>query len=39
MSLHSYAAVEELDRAFSAIDEIRASGEWRRWTNQPAIVT
>jgi hypothetical protein len=39
MSPHFYTADEELDRAFSAIDEIRASGDWRRWTNQPAIVT
>jgi kynureninase len=32
-------ADEELDSAFAAIDEIFASGEWRRWTNQPAVVT
>jgi kynureninase len=25
--------------AFEAIDEIRASGAWERWTNRPAIVT
>jgi kynureninase len=39
MSPHFYTADEELDRAFEVIDEIRASGVWRRWTNQPAIVT
>jgi kynureninase len=39
MSPHFYTAEEELERAFSAIDEIRASGAWRRWTNQPAVVT
>jgi kynureninase len=39
MSPHFYTTDEELDRAFSEIDNIRASGEWRRWTNQPAIVT
>jgi kynureninase len=39
MSPHFYTTDEELDRAFSAIDEIRASEEWRRCTNQPAIVT
>jgi kynureninase len=39
MSPHFYTADEELERAFSAIDEIRASGAWRRWTNQPTVVT
>jgi kynureninase len=39
MSPHFYTTDEELDRAFSAIDEIRTSGDWRRWTNQPAVVT
>jgi hypothetical protein len=39
MSPHFYTTDEELDRAFSAIDEIRASGQWQRWTNQLAIVT
>jgi kynureninase len=29
MSPHFYTADEELDRAFEAIDEIRASGTWR----------
>ncbi|HEV8609642.1 MAG TPA: aminotransferase class V-fold PLP-dependent enzyme [Thermoanaerobaculia bacterium] len=39
MSPHFYTTDGELDRAFEVIEEIRASGEWRRWTNQPAIVT
>lgn len=39
MSPHFYTADEELDRAFTAIDEIRASGAWDRWTNRPIVVT
>jgi kynureninase len=39
MSPHFYTADEELDRAFAAIDEIRASGAWERWRDQPAVVT
>jgi kynureninase len=39
MSPHFYTSDEELDRAFEAIDEIRASGAWERWRNQPVIVT
>jgi kynureninase len=39
MSPHFYTADEELDRAFEAIDEIRASGAWERWRGQPALVT
>jgi kynureninase len=39
MSPHFYTADEELDRAFEAIDEIRSSGAWERWRDQPAIVT
>ncbi|HSD72926.1 MAG TPA: aminotransferase class V-fold PLP-dependent enzyme [Thermoanaerobaculia bacterium] len=39
MSPHFYTADEELDRAFEAIDEIRASGAWERWRDQPAVVT
>ncbi len=29
----------ELDRAFAAIDEMRATGAWRRWLDRPAVVT
>jgi kynureninase len=39
MSPHFYTADGELDRAFEAIDEIRASGAWKRWRGEPAIVT
>jgi kynureninase len=39
MSPHFYTADAELDRAFEAIDEIRASGAWKRWRDRPAIVT
>jgi selenocysteine lyase/cysteine desulfurase len=39
MSPHFYTTDEEIDSAFAAIDEIRASGEWRRWKNQPVVVT
>jgi kynureninase len=39
MSPHFYTSDDELDRAFEAIDEIRASGAWKRWRGEPAIVT
>jgi kynureninase len=39
MSPHFYTADEELDRAFTAIDEIRASGAWERWIDRPIVVT
>jgi kynureninase len=39
MSPHFYTADEELDRAFAAIDQIRASGAWERWRDQPVVVT
>jgi kynureninase len=39
LSPHFYTADEELDRAFEAIDEIRASGAWERWRDRPAVVT
>ncbi|HMA17306.1 MAG TPA: aminotransferase class V-fold PLP-dependent enzyme [Thermoanaerobaculia bacterium] len=39
MSPHFYTSDEELDRAFEAIDEIRASGAWERWRDRPVIVT
>jgi selenocysteine lyase/cysteine desulfurase len=39
MSPHFYTTDEELDRAFDAIDAIRASRAWERWRGQPAVVT
>jgi kynureninase len=39
LSPHFYTADEELDRAFEAIDEIRASGAWNCWLDRPVIVT
>jgi len=39
MSPHFYTADRELDRAFEAIDEIRASGAWKRWRDRPVIAT
>ncbi len=39
MSPHFYTEDAELDRAFEAIDEIRASGSWRRWLERPSLVT
>jgi len=36
---HFYTEDSELDRAFASIDEIRASGAWRRWREKPALVT
>jgi hypothetical protein len=36
---HFYTEDAELDRAFAAVDEIRASGAWRRWLDRPAVVT
>jgi kynureninase len=39
MSPHFYTADEELDRAFEAIDEIRASGAWERWRDRESFVT
>lgn len=36
---HFYTKDEELDLAFSAIDEIRKTGAWRRWTDRPSLVT
>ena len=35
----TYTTDEELDRAFEAIDEIRASGAWERWRDRPALIT
>jgi len=39
LSPHFYTDDEELDRAFDAIDEIRASGSWRRWRDRGSLVT
>ncbi len=39
MSPHFYTEDAELDRAFEAIDDIRASGAWRRWLDRPSVVT
>jgi kynureninase len=39
LSPHFYTKDAELDRAFEAIDEIRATGSWRRWQGQRALVT
>jgi kynureninase len=39
MSPHFYTTDEELDRAFDAIDAIRASRAWERWSNRPTVVT
>lgn len=36
---HFYTEEAELDRAFEVLDEIRASGAWRRWQQAPALVT
>lgn len=39
MSPHFYTEDAELDRAFAAIDDIRATGSWRRRTQRPSLVT
>jgi kynureninase len=39
LSPHFYTKDEELDRAFSAIDEFRETGAWRRWLDRPSLVT
>jgi kynureninase len=39
MSPHFYTADGELDRAFEAIEEIRASGAWERWRDRGSFVT
>lgn len=39
MSPHFYTEDAELDRAFEAIDDIRASGSWRRWLGRASLVT
>jgi kynureninase len=39
MSPHFYTEDRELDRAFEAIEEILATGSWRRWQGQVPLVT
>jgi len=39
LSPHFYTDGVELDRAFDEIDEIRASGSWRRWRDRGSLVT
>ena len=39
MSPHFYTEDRELETAFGAIDEIRATAAWRRWQGRPSLVT
>ena len=39
MSPHFYTEDRELETAFEAIDEIRATAAWRRWQGRPSLVT
>ena len=39
ISPHFYTSDAELDRAFDAIAEIRATGAWRRWQKHASLVT
>ena len=39
LSPHFYTEDAELDRAFETIDDIRASGAWKRWETSRALVT
>jgi kynureninase len=39
MSPHFYTEDRELEAAFAAIDEIRATASWRRWQGRPSLVT
>ncbi len=39
LSPHFYTEDAELDLAFAAIDDVRESGAWRRWSSRPALVT
>ncbi len=39
LSPHFYTEDRELDLAFEAMDEIRATGAWRRWQGRPSLVT
>lgn len=38
LSPHFYTEDRELDLAFEAMDEIRATGAWRRWQGSPSLV-
>jgi hypothetical protein len=39
MSAMSPDPLLRFERAFEAIDEIRATGAWEGWRGQPALVT
>ncbi len=39
LSPHFYTDDAELDRAFDAIDDVRASGAWKRWQSKGSLVT
>jgi kynureninase len=39
LSPHFYTEDRELDSAFETIDEILATGAWRRWEGRPSLVT
>lgn len=39
MSPHFYTEDRELERAFAVLDEIRATGAWRRWSGRGSLVT
>ena len=39
MSPHFYTEDRELDGAFAVLDEVRATGAWRRWLDRTAFVT
>lgn len=39
LSPHFYTEDRELDHAFETMDEIRATGAWRRWSGRPSLVT
>ena len=39
LSPHFYNDDSELDHAFEAMDEILATGAWRRWQGRPSLVT
>lgn len=39
LSPHFYTEDRELDLAFDAIDEIRKTAAWRKWTERPWLVT
>jgi kynureninase len=39
MAPHFYTQDAEIDRAFEAIDDIRETGAWKRWTARGSLVT